>query len=81
MSYETKVYREPGGSVLTVASGGSVDVETGGKILANGTQASHIADAAVAAGAAPDKTEFDALVTKFNAVLAALEGVGVLASS
>ncbi|OPZ41599.1 MAG: hypothetical protein BWY94_02367 [Actinobacteria bacterium ADurb.BinA094] len=67
--------------MLTVASGGSVDVETGGKILANGTQASHIADAAVAAGTAPDKAEFDAVVGKLNAVLAALEGVGVLASS
>ena len=81
MGYETKVYREPGGAVLTVASGGSVDVETGGKILANGTQASHIADAAVAAGTAPDAAEFDAVVGNLNAVLAALEGVGVLASS
>jgi hypothetical protein len=81
MSYETKVYREPGGSVLTVASGGAIDVETGGKFLVNGTQKAHIADAAGAAGAAPDKAEFDALVAKFNLVLVALEGTGILASS
>lgn len=67
--------------VLTIENGGAIDVEAGGVITAAGTQAAHIADAAAAADAAPDKTEFDALVTKFNAVLAALEGVGVLASS
>ena len=79
--YETKVYREPQGAVLTVASGGAIDVETGGKFLVNGTQKAHIADAAAAAGAAPDKAEFDAVVGKLNAVLLALEGVGILASS
>ncbi len=81
MGYETKVYREPGGAVLTVAAGGAVDVAAGGKVTAAGTQAAHIADAATAAGAAPDAAEFDALVGKVNAVLAALEGVGILASS
>ncbi len=81
MSYETKVYREPGGATLVVASGGELEVASGGKITAAGTQASHIADASVAAGDAPDKAEFDAVVGKLNAVLLALEGVGILASS
>lgn len=71
--YNGKVYRKLGGDELVVAPGG--------KITANGTQAATIADAAAAAGAAPDKAEFDAVVAKLNAVLAALEGVGILAAS
>jgi len=71
--YNGKVYRAQGGDELVVA--------TGGKITADGTQAAHIADVDAAAGAAPDKAEFDALATKFNALLAALEGVGILAAS
>jgi len=75
----TKVHRAV--DVLTVESGGQVSIASGGQITAAGTQASHIADAAAAAGANPTKAEYDALVTKFNAVLTALEGVGILASS
>jgi glyceraldehyde-3-phosphate dehydrogenase/erythrose-4-phosphate dehydrogenase len=56
-------------------------VESGGKITAAGTQAAHIADAADAAGAAPTAEEYATVVAKLNAVLAALEGVGILASS
>jgi len=37
-SYETKVYLEQGGEKLVVASGGSINVESGGKILVDGTQ-------------------------------------------
>lgn len=77
-----KVHKSQNPDLLTIENGGSVQVKTGGKILPNsGTQATHIADAAAAAGAAPDKAEFDAVVTKLNAVLAALENVGILASS
>lgn len=79
MSNTTKVHRAQ--DLLTVESGGEIKIASGGKITAAGTQASHIADEAAAAGANPTKAEYDALVTKFNAVLAALEGVGVLASS
>lgn len=81
MSYNAKVRKEQNPDVLTVADGGSIDVETGGKITANGTQASNIVDADVAVGANPTKAEYDALVAKFNSVLAALEGIGILASS
>lgn len=69
----TKIYMKQGGDELVVA--------VGGKITAAGTQAAHIADAVAAAGAAPDKAEFDAVVTKLNAALLALEGVGILAGS
>lgn len=65
MSYNTKVYMKQGGDELVVASGG--------KITAAGTQASHVTDLADAADGA-------AIATAVNAILAALEGVGILAS-
>jgi hypothetical protein len=69
-----KVTRPRGGNELRIASGG--------KITAAGTQAATIADvAALTGGEAPTEAEFNALAVKFNAVLAALEGVGILASS
>lgn len=73
MSYNTKVYRKQGGDELVIKSGG--------KITADGTQAAHIADATGAAGANPTQAEYADLVSKFNAVLLALEGVGIVASS
>ena len=60
----------------------SLQVESGGKITAAGVQAAAIADvAALTGGEAPTEAEFNALAVKFNAVLAALEGVGILASA
>jgi hypothetical protein len=38
-SYQPGVYRKQGGNQLVVASGGSINVEAGGKILNAGTQA------------------------------------------
>lgn len=82
MSIQTKIYKTDGGDTQVVESGGVLQIKTGGKIVPNsGTQAATIADAAVAAGANPTKAEYDALVGKFNTALAALEGVGILASS
>lgn len=83
MSYQGKVYRAQGGDRLVVASGGSIQVATGGKILPNsGTQPSHIADAtAITGGESPTEAEHNALVTKLNSVLAALRGAGIIASS
>lgn len=83
MSYQGKVYRKQSGDQLVVASGGSIKIETGGKILPNsGTQAAHIADAtAITGGEAPTEAEHNALITKLNSVLAALRGAGILASS
>ncbi|WP_286952797.1 MULTISPECIES: hypothetical protein [Aminobacterium] len=65
MSYNAKVYMKQGGDELVV--------NAGGKITAAGTQASNIADLAEAA-------DGPAIVTAVNAILAALEGVGILAS-
>jgi len=44
-TYQPKVYKTSNGDKLVLASGGEIKVETGGKITANGTLASHIADA------------------------------------
>ena len=77
--YNTLNYTKQGGAKIVI--GGEIEIAAGAKITAEGTQAATIADASAAAGAAPTKAEYDALVTKFNAVLAALEGVGILASA
>jgi hypothetical protein len=62
--------------------GNELRVNSGGTITAAGTQAAHIANAtAITGGESPTEAEHNALVTKLNSVLAALRGVGVLASS
>jgi hypothetical protein len=72
-------YEEQGGDVWAV--GGTFRIDAGGKMVPDsGTQAAAITDAAVAAGATPTKAEFDALVGKFNAALAALRGLGAIAT-
>ena len=58
------------------AGGDELDVATGGKITADGTQAAHIADVATAGSATAA-----ANAAAINAILAALEGVGILATS
>lgn len=77
-----------------VALGGSIDVD-GGKITKEGTQADHIADLAItadltgvdtgtymtAAQAAALGVDLAAIATKTNAILKALEDVGILKSS
>jgi hypothetical protein len=37
-TYSTKVYTKQGGEQLVVASGGSINIESGGKVLVDGTQ-------------------------------------------
>lgn len=37
-TYQPKVYKKKGGDTLVVASGGIIDIETGGKFAKNGTQ-------------------------------------------
>lgn len=66
MSYNAKVYMEQGGDELVV--------DTGGKITAAGTQASHITDLA-------DDANGAAIAAAVNAILKALEDVGILKSS
>lgn len=72
---------------LTVPATGIVNIATGGQIQANGTQASHIADASVAhdVNSIFSDTEveaaLDALGAKVNAILVVLEGIGATATS
>lgn len=87
MSYQPKIYRQQGGDELVVAAGG--------QITKAGTQASNIADMTVtaeltgvdtstdmtAAQAATIVADLTAAAAKINAILAALEGVGILADS
>ena len=72
-TYTTKVYMAQGGDTQVVASGGEINVESGGKITNDGTQAAHIVDVGA--------TYTTGVQGKINAVLAALEGAGILATS
>jgi len=87
MSYQPKIYRTDGGDTQVVASGGEISIESGGAIVAAGTQASNIADAKTdytTLGLDTEAEIIDAINTsngKINAVIAALEGVGILAAS
>ncbi len=77
-TYEPKVYRRQGGDELVVASGGEINIESGGKITADGTQASAIDDITVTGTYADDDDNIEAAI---NGILAALRGVGIIASS
>lgn len=72
MSYNAKNYVEQGGDVTVI--GGELNVAAGGKITAGGTQASHIADLT-------DQADSAAIISAVNAIIAALEGVGILKTS
>ena len=78
MSYSTQVYREQEAKKLVIGATGEMKVESGGKITAAGTQASHIANVATTGVWATDD---DAIIAAINAILLALEGTGILASS
>lgn len=65
MSYNTKIYFKQGGDEMVI--------DAGGKITAAGAQATAIADLTSSASG----TEIAAAV---NAIIAALEGVGIVAS-
>jgi hypothetical protein len=87
VTYQTKVYDKQGGAELVVASGGAIKIETGGKITANGTQAAHIANAKIDYTTGDLDTEAEIITainatnTTINAILTALEGAGILATS
>ena len=83
MSSTAKVHKEPGGDRLSIESGGSILVKTGGKLLPNsGTQPTHIADLpAISGGEAPTEAEHNAHRAALNGVLAILRGLGAVASS
>lgn len=71
--YNSKNYRDQGGQRWTI--GGELNILSGGKVLANGTQAAAIDDHADPATA----TSTD-IATKQNQILAALRGAGIIAS-
>ncbi|RWO08222.1 hypothetical protein [Mesorhizobium sp.] len=78
MTYQPKVYRKQGGDELVVASGGVINVETGGILKANGTQAAFVADVATTGTYATDD---DAIVAAINSLKTALVGAGIMAAS
>jgi hypothetical protein len=71
--YTTKNYSELGGNRWTI--GGDINVVAGAKVLADGTQATAIADHADTTTATTEE-----IATKQNAILAALRGAGIIAS-
>ena len=73
-----KVHKPQGGDVLTVESGGEIRINSGGTITDDGTQASAIADITVTGTYADDDSDIE---TAVNSILAALRGVGIIASS
>lgn len=77
-TYTPKTYRKQGGDEFVVASGGKINVETGGQILANGSQAAFVADVATTGTYADDD---DAIVAAINSLKNALVGAGIMASS
>lgn len=74
-TYSPLVYSKQGGDELVVASGGEVNVESGGKITADGTQASNIASITTTG------TFSTGICAKIEAIRAAVEGVGITATS
>lgn len=64
-----------GGDEQVVANGGVINFEAGGKQVAAGTQAAAIDDHADVGTATTAQ-----IATKQNAILAALRGVGIIAS-
>lgn len=75
--YSPKLYRRQGGDALVVGTGGTI-VVNGGKIVpSTETQAAHIANATGGITTSAAGTG----QAKINAILAALRGVGILATS
>jgi hypothetical protein len=70
----TKNYNENGGDVTVI--GGELKISDGAKITNDGTQAAAIGD-----HADPGTATAADIATKQNAILAALRGVGIIASS
>ena len=72
MSYNAKNYVEQGGDKSVI--GGELSISATGKISKAGTQANHIADIG-------NEATGTQIATAVNAILAALEGVGILKTS
>lgn len=74
-TYQPKVYKKAGGNTQVIANGGEINVEPGGKITADGTQAAAI-DAVPTAGSAAAAAN----ATAINSIRVALAAVGIIAS-
>lgn len=75
-TYSQGNYHKQGGLQFVVVNGGSIKIESGGKILPNsGTQAANVAAFASSANMS------SAQITKLNAIRTALINVGILATS
>lgn len=82
MSYNTKIYTEQGGSKRVYEAGAELRINDGAIITDDGVQAAAITDvAALTGGESPTEAEFNALAAKFNALLAAVRGVGIIAAA
>lgn len=89
-TYKPLIYKTDDGDTLVVASGGTIDIESGGIIKAAGTQASAITSLTDSTtGTATDtlddttagqKDDIASLAAKINAILVALRGAGIIAS-
>lgn len=73
MANTSKIHNNDGDTQV-IEAGGVLDVKTGGIIKANGTQASHIVNIA-------NDANGTAIATAVNAILAALEGAGIIKAS
>lgn len=75
-TYAPKVYRGSGGDQLVVASGGTIKMETGAKLVPNsGTQAATVASITTTG------TFSTGICAKINSIRTALVNVGILATS
>lgn len=75
-TYTPLVYRAQGGSSLVVASGGTIKMETGAKLVPNsGTQAANVASITTTG------TFSTGICAKINSIRTALVNVGILATS
>lgn len=72
------VHMPQGADTLVVESGGTIDVKTGGSLLADGAQAAAIDDVAVTGTYATDD---DAIELAINSILTALRNAGIIASA
>lgn len=92
-TYQPKVYKKNNGDQQVVASGGSILMETGSKILPNsGTQAVNIvaltdsttgtpSDTLASISDTATKNAVASLAAKVNSLIAAIQGAGITAAS
>lgn len=80
-TYGPKVYHKQGGDELVVASGGTINIESGGMFVVDGAQlasADQAAAVAASGGDSPTEAEFNAVVTLVNRLRADLVSAGII---